>query len=461
MKNKYLIVGLILYFVAAVLSVGIHHGFAFNPSIAEVVRWAALVSLILYGYSQRSLTTWILVCMVLGAELGNDFPRFAVNLRILSQIFLQMIRVIIAPLLFATLVSGIGGHSDIKKVGRLGLKSLVYFEIVTTLALVIGLAAINLSKAGVGVQLQPVAATASPIVAARPTASEMILHIFPENIAKSVAENQVLQVVVFSMIFGIALALVKGPKRKPMLDFANSLAEVMFKFTNIVMLFAPIGIAGALAYTIATTGFGVLYNLGQLVATLYVAFAVFVVGVLWPSAVIARLPVREFIKYVTEPATIAFSTTSSEAALPSAMECMEAYGVPREIVAFVIPTGYSFNLAGATLYLALASVFVAQAAGIHLGLKQQLFVMLVLMLTSKGVAGVSRGSFIILLAAAASLGLPKEPMFLLLGVDQFLDMGRTTVNVVGNCLASAVIARWEGEFRTEKPSASATGALAE
>jgi Na+/H+-dicarboxylate symporter len=461
MKNKYLIVGLILYFVAAVLSVGIHHGFAFDPSIAEVVRWAALVSLILYGYSQRSLTTWILVCMVLGAELGNDFPRFAVNLRILSQIFLQMIRVIIAPLLFATLVSGIGGHSDIKKVGRLGLKSLVYFEIVTTLALVIGLAAINLSKAGVGVQLQPVAATASPIVAARPTASEMILHIFPENIAKSVAKNQVLQVVVFSMIFGIALALVKGPKRKPMLDFANSLAEVMFKFTNIVMLFAPIGIAGALAYTIATTGFGVLYNLGQLVATLYVAFAVFVVGVLWPSAVISRLPVREFIKYVTEPATIAFSTTSSEAALPSAMECMEAYGVPREIVAFVIPTGYSFNLAGATLYLALASVFVAQAAGIHLGLKQQLFVMLVLMLTSKGVAGVSRGSFIILLAAADSLGLPKEPMFLLLGVDQFLDMGRTTVNVVGNCLASAVIARWEGEFRTEKPSASATGALAE
>jgi proton glutamate symport protein len=461
MKNKFLIAGLILYLIAAILSVAGHHGFAINPLVGEIIRWAAVFALILFGYSQRSLTTWILVSMVLGAEVGNDFPHFAENLQILSQIFLRMIRVIIAPLLFATLVSGIGGHSDIKKVGRLGWKSLVYFEIVTTLALVIGLAAINISKAGVGVQFTATAEGASPIVAARPSASEMILHIFPENIAKSVAENQVLQVVVFSMIFGIALAMVKEPMRKPMLDFSKSLAEVMFKFTNIVMLYAPIGIAGAIAYTIAHTGFGVLYNLGQLVATLYIAFAICVVAVLWPSAVIARLPVREFIKAVTEPATIAFSTTSSEAALPSAMESMEAYGVPREIVAFVIPTGYSFNLTGATLYLALASVFVAQVAGIHLGLKQQLFMMLVLMLTSKGVAGVSRGSFIILLAAADSLGLPKEPMLLLLGVDQFLDMGRTTMNVVGNCLASAVIAKWEGEFRTEKPSPSVQGVLAE
>jgi proton glutamate symport protein len=460
MKNKSLIAGLALYCIASALSIGIHHGFAINPLIAEIIRWAAVVVLILFGYSKRSLTTWILVCMVLGAELGNDFPHFAENLGILSQIFLRMIRVIIAPLLFATLVSGIGGHSDIKKVGRLGLKSIIYFEIVTTLALVIGLAAINISKAGVGVSVPPVVG-AAPVIAARPTATEMILHIFPENIAKSIAENQVLQVVVFSMIFGIALALVKEPKRKPMLDFANSLAEVMFKFTNIVMLFAPIGIAGAIAFTIAHTGFGVLYNLGQLVLTLYIAFAICVVVVLWPSAVIAGLPVREFIKYVTEPATIAFSTTSSEAALPSAMESMEAYGVPREIVAFVIPTGYSFNLTGATLYLALASVFVAQAAGIHLTLKQQLFVMLVLMLTSKGVAGVSRGSIIILFAAADSLGLPQGPMLLLLGVDQFLDMGRTTMNVVGNCLASAVIAKWEGEFRTEKPSPSVRGALAE
>jgi proton glutamate symport protein len=397
MKNKFLITGLILYFIAALISLGSHHGFAINPLIGEIIRWAAIVALLLFGYSQRSLTVWILVGMVLGAELGNDFPHFAVNLGILSQIFLRMIRVIIAPLLFATLVSGIASHSDIKKVGRLGLKSIIYFEIVTTLALVIGLAAINISKAGVGVQPPPAdpTETASPIVAARPSASEMILHIFPENIAKSVAENQVLQVVVFSMIFGIALALVKESKRKPVLDFTNSLAEVMFKFTNIVMLFAPIGIAGAIAYTIAHTGFGVLYNLGQLVVTLYVAFAVCVLVVLWPSALIARLPVRDFIKHVTEPATIAFSTTSSEAALPSAMESMEAYGVPREIVAFVIPTGYSFNLTGATLYLALASVFVTQAAGIHMGLKQQLYMMLVLMLTSKGVAGVSRGSLII------------------------------------------------------------------
>jgi proton glutamate symport protein len=460
MKNKYLISGMALYLIAAILSIVSHHGFAITPLIGEAFRWAAVLSFLVYAYLNRSLTGWILVFMVLGAELGNDFPHFAEKLQILSQIFLRMIRVIIAPLLFATLVSGIGGHSDIKKVGRLALKSILYFEIVTTLALVIGLAAINISKAGVGVAAQSASGQA-PAVAAAPSASEMILHIFPENIAKSVAENQVLQVVVFSMIFGIALALVKEPRRKPMLDFANSLAEVMFKFTNIVMLFAPVGIAGAIAFTIAKSGFGVLYNLGQLVATLYVAFAICLIAVLWPSALLARLPVREFIKQVMKPATIAFSTTSSEAALPSAMESMEAYGVPREIVAFVIPTGYSFNLVGATLYLALASVFVAQAAGIHWGLKHQLYVMLVLMLASKGVAGVSRGSIIILFAAADSLGLPQGPLLLLFGVDQFLDMGRTTMNVVGNCLASAVVAKWEGEFRTEKPSPTVQGALAE
>jgi proton glutamate symport protein len=398
--------------------------------------------------------------MLLGAEVGYDFAAFATHLRILSQIFLQLIRVIIAPLLFATLVSGIAGHADLKKVGRMGVKAIVYFEVVTTLALFIGLAAINWSKSGVGVAL-PAAAGSAPVAGARPTAAEIILHIFPENIAKSVAENQVLQVVVFSMIFGIALAMVRGEKRKPMLAFTESLAEVMFKFTNIVMLFAPVGIAGAIAYTIASTGFGVLYNLGQLVATFYVALAVFVFGVLLPTALIARIPIRPFIRAVAEPATIAFSTTSSEAALPRAMESMEAFGVPRETVAFVIPLGYSFNLTGSTLYLSLASIFVAQAAGMQLSWGRQLVIMLMLMLTSKGVAGVSRASIIILLGAADQFGLPKEPILLLLGVDQFLDMGRTAVNVVGNCLSSAIVARWEGDFAKEKPSPAATEALAQ
>lgn len=460
MKNKLLITGLVLYFFAAVLAVASRQGLAIDHCIGEVIRWVAALTLIGYAYTRKSLTTWIFVGMVTGAEVGTDFPAFAVNLRILSQIFLQMIRTVIAPLLFATLVSGIASHADLKKVGRLGVKSIIYFEIVTTVALVIGLTAINLSKAGVGVKLNAMAGPAQ-VAATRPSASEMILHIFPENIAKSVAENQVLQVVVFSMIFGIALAMVGEAKRKPMLSFAESLAEVMFKFTNIVMLLAPLGIFGAIAYTFATTGFSVLFNLGQLVVTYYAALGVFILGVLLPIAYFARLPVKGFIKAITEPATIAFSTTSSEAALPSAMESMEEFGVPRQIVAFVIPTGYSFNLDGATLYLALASIFVAQAAGIHLTLSQEIVLMLMLMLTSKGVAGVSRGSIIILFGAADQLGLPKEPMLLLLGVDQFLDMGRTAVNVIGNCLASAVVARWEGEFRAEKPSPSAGGAISE
>jgi Na+/H+-dicarboxylate symporter len=458
MKNKLLISGLFLYFVAAVLYIGSRHGFAVSPSVAETVRWLALTALVAYAFLRRSLTAWILVGMILGAEFGNDLPRFALTFRLLSQIFLQMIRVIIAPLLFATLVSGIAGHSDLKKVGRMGVKAIIFFEVLTTIALFIGLGAINLSKAGVGVQL-PAAAATTQIAAARPTAPEIILHIFPENIAKSVAENQVLQVVVFSMLFGIALAMVGEAKRKPMLAFTESLAEVMFKFTNIVMLFAPIGIAGAIAYTVANTGFGVLYNLGQLVATLYVALFIFLFGVLLPSAIIARIPVMPFVRAIMEPTTIAFSTTSSEAALPRAMEAMEAFGVPRQIVAFVIPLGYSFNLTGSTLYLSLASIFVAQAAGIHMSIGQQLVMMLMLMLTSKGVAGVSRAAIIILLGASDQFGLPKEPILLLLGVDQFMDMGRTAMNVIGNCLAAAVVARWEGEFGKQKPSPAAVEAL--
>jgi proton glutamate symport protein len=417
-----------------------------------VARWIVLAGLAAYACFRPTLTKWIILAMLVGAEIGHDFPGFAVNLRLLAQIFLRLIRVVIAPLLFATLVSGIAGHSDLKKVGRMGLKAIVYFELITTLALFIGLAAINISKAGVGAQI-PIASE-QPVKLEKLTASETLLHVFPENIAKSVAEDQILQVVVFSILFGIALGMVKGEKRKPMLAFAESLTEVMFKFTNIVMLFAPLGVLGAIAFTIASTGVGVLGNLLWLLLSLYAALIVFLVAVLLPVALLAKVPLRRFLREVAEPASIAFGTSSSEAALPSAMENMESLGVPRPIVAFVMPTGYSFNLAGSTLYLSLASIFIAQASGLHLSFGRQLYVMLVLMLTSKGVAGVSRAAIVILLATAPAVGLPTEPIFILLGIDQFMDMGRTAINVIGNCLATVVIARWEGEFENASAAKS-------
>jgi Na+/H+-dicarboxylate symporter len=407
-------------------------------------RWAAIMALAVYALHKRSLTVWIMVAMVAGAAIGYDFPHAALNLQPVATIFLRLIKTIVAPLLFATLVSGIAGHSDLKRVGRMGVKAIVYFEIVTTFALAIGLAAINLSKAGVGVHV-PAASEAS-LPAQKLTAAETIVHIFPENIAKSIAEGQVLQVVVFAILFGMALAMVREEKRQPMLRLTESLAETMFKFTNIVMYFAPFGVAAAIAYTVAGTGIGVLVNLAKLLATLYAALAVFIGCVLLPVALMARVPLKRFIAAVAEPVSIAFGTSSSEAALPRAMEAMEGLGVPREVVAFVMPTGYTFNLDGSTLYLSLAAIFVAQAAGIHLSLGRQLLLVVTLMLTSKGVAGVSRAAIVILLGTVASFGLPSEPVFILLGIDPLMDMARTAINVLGNCLATVVVARWEGDF---------------
>jgi len=414
-----------------------------------VIRWLVVFLLIGYGWRRKSLTIWILVAMVAGAEIGNDWPGVALNLRLLSLIFLNLIRTIIAPLLFSTLVVGIAGHSNLRQVGRMGIKALVYFEVVTTLALLIGLAAINISQAGAGMPM-PAATAASQPAPAQQSASDIILHIFPENIAKSVAEGQILQIVVFSIIFGIALALVAETKRRPVLSFCESLSETMFKFTNIVMKFAPVGVGAAIAYTVGNVGVAVLVSLFKLLATLYVALFVFISCVLLPIAVMARVPIRQFVKAVAEPVSIAFATTSSEAALPRAMEEMVSIGVPQQIVAFVIPTGYSFNLDGSSLYLSLASVFVAQVAGVHMSFGQQLLMVFTLMLTSKGVAGVPRAALVILLGTVASFHLPAEPVFILLGIDALMDMARTSVNVLGNCLASVVIARWEGEFKAEQ-----------
>jgi Na+/H+-dicarboxylate symporter len=444
MKARSLLLAIVICSLAAVLVFVSLEITPLPERLLFAARWIAIASLVLHGFYRRTLTTWILICMVAGAAIGHDWPAIGVNLRVVSVIFLRLIKTIIAPLLFATLVSGIAAHSDLKKIGRMGLKAIVYFEIVTTLALVIGLAAINISKAGVGapVSSQPV----ETLPTQKLTATETILHIFPENIARSVAEGQVLQVVVFSILFGIGLAMVSEERRRPMLRFTESLAETMFKFTNIVMYLAPLGVGAAIAYTVGSTGVGVFVNLAKLLLTLYVALIVFILGVLLPIALLVRVPLRKFIAAATEPVSIAFATSSSEAALPRAMEAMEAIGVPRQIVSFVMPTGYSFNLDGSTLYLSLAAIFVAQAAGIHLSLGRQVLLVVTLMLTSKGVAGVSRAALVILLGTVGSFGLPVEPVFILLGIDQLMDMARTSVNVLGNCLATVVVARWEGDF---------------
>jgi proton glutamate symport protein len=413
-----------------------------------LVRWLAIAALAVWAARRTSLTIWILVAMVVGAEVGHDFPSVAVSLRVLSQIFLRLIRTIVAPLIFATLVVGIAGHSNLKQVGRMGVKALIYFEVVTTLALLIGWAAITISRAGVGVALTaPADATPVPPAVTR-TWQDLILEIFPDNIAKAIVDAQMLQVVVFSVIFAIALALLSDEKRKPMLAFCDSLAETMFRFTRIVMLFAPIGVGAAIAYTVGRLGIGVLTNLLQLIVTFYVAVFAFVGLVLVPVALIAKVPIRRFAEAVAEPVSIAFATTSSEAALPRAMLAMERFGVPRQIVAFVIPTGYSFNLDGSTLYLSLAAIFVAQAAGIEMSIAQQLVLLLTLMLSSKGVAGVPRSALVILLGTVSSFNLPVEPVLVILGIDAVLDMLRTSLNVLGNCLATVVIAKWEGEFPT-------------
>jgi proton glutamate symport protein len=452
MKTMSLWLAVVAFTLTAVLVVVHYYVAPLPPTLLFTVRWLAIAAIALHAFYKRSLTAWIMVGMVAGAAVGFDWPAVGVSLRVVSKIFLRLITTIIAPLLFATLVNGIAAHSDLKKVGRLGFKAIIYFEIVTTLALFLGLAAINLSKAGVGAKIPAVAGETLPVQTL--TASDTILRIFPENIAKAAAEGQVLQIVVFSILFGIALAMVREERRRPLLALAESLAETMFKFTNLVMYLAPLGVGAAIAYTVASTGMGILVYLAKLLLTLYVALFAFIFGVLLPIALLVRVPLKQFIRAVAEPVSIAFGTSSSEAALPSAIEAMEAIGVPRQVVAFVLPTGYSFNLAGTALYLSLAALFIAQAAGVELTLGKQLLLMLTLMLTSKGAAPVSRSALVILLGTAGSFGLPTEPIFVLLGIDQLMDMGRTSVNVLGNCLATVVVARWEGDFgkETTRPS---------
>ena len=437
----------IVFTLAVLIHVVNHYLFPeISVWILGSVRWLPLLLFFVYAVQRRKLTTWIFLSMMAGVEFGYDLPIAAKELNVVSQIFIHLVKTIIAPLLFGTLVTGIAGHANLRQVGRMGWKSLLYFEVVSTIALFIGLAAINISGAGLGVTVPPEMMKGALPEVHTQNWHEIILHIFPENLAKSIAEGNVLQIVVFSILFGIATAMVSEQYRAPVIRFTGSLTAVMFKFTNIVMMFAPFAVFSAIACSVGHMGLNVLMNLFQLLATLYAALLVFVLTVFLPILLVMKIPVRKFFKAVAEPATIAFATTSSESALPRAMENMEQFGVPRKIVAFVIPTGYSFNLDGTTLYLAMASIFVANMAGVNLSFETQLVMMITLMLTSKGVAGVPRASLVILLGTAASFGLPAWPIFIILGIDELMDMARTAINVIGNCLATVVIARWEGEF---------------
>lgn len=395
-----------------------------------------------------------MIGLVLGALLGWLSPQWGNRIYFLRDIFLNLIKSIIAPLIFSTLVVGIAGGGSLKKVGRMGVKALLYFEAVTTAALFIGLAVVNLTKPGIGVALSASSGELGQLAQNHPkTLVETLVHIFPASIIDAMVRGDVLQIVAFSVLFAMAVSAM-GAKGAPILRGCESLSHIMFKFTGYVMMFAPFGVGAAMAHTIGTKGLGVLINLAKLIGSLYLALFIFVVAVLGAVALIARLPIRQFLRAVREPFTIAFATTSSESALPKAMEVMQRLGVPPRIVGFVMPTGYSFNLDGTTLYLAMASVFVAQAAeattGVHMGLGRQLVMMLTLMVTSKGVAGVPRAALVILLAALASFNLPIEGVAVIFGVDELMDMGRTSVNVLGNCMATAVVARWEGEFDDDR-----------
>src|SRR5690349_21226642 len=400
---------------------------------------------------RMSLSAWIFVAMAAGIALGIFAPAVAVQLGPVSNVFLRLIKSIVAPLLFGTLVAGIAGGGDLKRMGRIGVKAIAYFEIVTTFALFLGLGAVNLVRPGVGVPVQRTAAEAAP---AKPASlSDILEHTFPASMIDAMARNDVLQVVVFTFLFGAACSAA-GAKAEPVVKFSAALAEVMFRYTRYVMYLAPLGVGAAIAVTVGSKGVGVLFGLGKLILTMYGALLLFVVVVLGAVVVITRIPPGKFYRAVREPFLIAFSTASSEAALPLALERMEEFGVPKHIVGFVIPTGYSFNLDGTTLYLSLASVFVAQAAGHSLSFGEQLIMMLTLMLTSKGVAGVPRAALVILAGTLATFNLPIEGAAVLLGIDAVMDMARTSVNVVGNCLAAAVVARWEGVRFTEASPAT-------
>jgi proton glutamate symport protein len=430
-------VGLLVYAAGAGLA-----GFGIA---ATTLRFAGLAALLVATAKRRSITAWTFFAILAGAEFGVDLPSIAVHLHVLAEIFLRLIRVIVAPLILGTLITGIAGHGQLRSLGSVALKTLVLFEIVTTLALLIGAVAINLTRAGEGVVVPAAlqAQEAPANTAAHPGFESFLLNVFPENLASAIAQNQILQVAVFSILFGVALALLPEDKRAPLLTVLDSFTAAMFQFTRLIMYFAPVAAGAALSYTVASMGIGTLLPLAKLLATFYGAAFALVLLVFVPALLLARIPLRSFLAAVSEPAAIGFATSTSESALPLAMERMEEFGVPRWVVSFVIPSGYSFNMTGSSLYVSCAAIFAAQVAGIHLTVGQQAVMLLTLMLTSKGIAGVPRATLMILMATAASFHLPSAPILMILGVDALIDMGRTALNVIGNCLAAAVVGKWE------------------
>jgi proton glutamate symport protein len=433
------VVGALLVAAGAALSL------AHLPGAGETLRWIGIACFVVCAVRKPSLMTWTFLAMVAGVEVGIDAPHAAAQARLPGDLFLRLIRMIVAPLLFATITTGIAGHNELRSVGRVAIKALILFEVVTTLGLIIGVVAMNLSGAGWGITIPAALEGAAPAAAQAPqTWQQIILNLFPNNIAEAVAQNQILQVAIFSILFGSAMAMLPEQKRAPLISVLQSLADVMFQLTRIIMYLAPLAAGAAIAYTVGSTGLTTLLPLAKLVVTYYIALTAFVVLVLVPVLMMFRVPLGKFLSAVGEPAAIGFATTTSEAALPLAMERMEEFGVPRWIVSFVIPTGYSFNMTGGSVYLSMAAVFVAQAAGIHLTFGRQIAVVLVLMAASKGIAGVPRASLVVLLATASAVHLPTAPILLILGVDTLMDMGRTMMNVVGNCMAAAVIGKTEG-----------------
>lgn len=430
----------------ALLSCGVLLGFLGLHAPGVSLRWIGIAFFGIVALRKPSLMLWTFLLMLAGVEMGLDVPHIATQMRLPGDLFLRLVRMIVAPLLFGTITTGIAGHSQLRSVGRVALKALVYFEVVTTLGLIIGVVAINLSGAGWGIAV-PVTADA-PKEAIQPpqTWQQVVLNIFPENIAQAVAQDQILEVAIFSVLFGTALALLPEEKRAPLVTILRSLADVMFRLTRIIMYLAPIAAGAAIANTVGNAGLATLLPLVRLVLTYYGALGAFCLLVMIPILLLFRIPVARFVAAVAEPAAIGFATTTSEAALPLAMERMEEFGVPGWIVSFVIPTGYSFNMTGSSVYLSMAAVFVAQAAGIHLTAGRQIAMLAILMLASKGVAGVPRAVLVVLLATASAIALPVAPILLILGVDALMDMGRTMMNVVGNCMASAVVARSEGSL---------------
>jgi proton glutamate symport protein len=419
--------------------------------LAVGLRCAGIVLIAFATLRRPSLLAFTFLAMLAGVELGLDVPHLAAQMRFLAELFLRLIRMIVAPLIFATITTGIAAHSQLRSIGRVALKAIIYFEVVTTFGLIIGLVAANLSGAGWGVTL-PATPEQAPVAQAVQTWQQVLVNLFPENIAQAVAQNQILQVAIFSLLFGIALAMLPQARRSPLVLLLQSLADTMFQITRIVMYLAPVAAGAALAFTVGSLGSAMLLPLAKLALTCYAALIAFALLVLLPSLLIFRIPVRRFIAAIAEPAAIGFATTTSEAALPLAMERMLEFGVPQWIVSFVIPAGYSFNLTGSSVYLSMAAVFVAQAGGIHLTVGQQIAMLATLMLASKGVAGVPRAVLVVLMATASAIHIPFAPIMLILGIDALMDMGRTAMNVIGNCAASAIVASSEHALIDPAPS---------